>query len=261
MTTPIKLFYSYSHKDEALRDDLETHLANLKNQGIIEGWHDRKILPGKEWAGDIDENLEKAQVILLLISADFLASDYCQKKEMARAIERHRAGDACVIPILLRPVDWDGAPFAHIQALPRDARPVTKWTDRDEAWADVAKGIRRAIEGMRARPLAATPAQKAAPAAPPRSWGSARLTGAEIDELAGALVSAFPTRPALARMLRVRLDRNLDEIAATTNLRDTVFELVTTAEAQGFVSDLFAAALAEVPKNAALLAIAGKRGG
>jgi hypothetical protein len=150
MTTPIKLFYSYSHKDERLRDQLETHLANLKNQGFIDGWHDRKILAGASWAGDIDENLENAGVILLLVSADFLASDYCFNKETARALERHAAGEARVIPILLRPVDWKGTPFAHLQALPKDAKPDIKWTHRDEAWTDVANGIRRAVEALRA---------------------------------------------------------------------------------------------------------------
>jgi TIR domain len=125
--------------------------ASLKNQGFIESWHDRKILPGREWAGDIDENLEKADVILLLVTADFLASDYCFKNEAARALERHEAGAACVIPVLLKSVDWSGAPFAKLQALPKDAKPVSKWTRRSDAWTDVTMGIRRAVEELRAR--------------------------------------------------------------------------------------------------------------
>src|SRR5690348_2323051 len=92
----IELFYSYSHKDEKLRDRLETHLTSLVHQGIITGWHDRRIEAGQEWEGKIDEHLNTARVILLLVSADFLASRYCYGVEVARAIERHEAGSACV---------------------------------------------------------------------------------------------------------------------------------------------------------------------
>jgi TIR domain len=150
--TPIKLFYSYSHKDEPLLHDLVTHLALLKRQALIDGWHDRRIGAGTEWAGAIDDYLAKADVILLLVSADFLASDYCYDTEMKRALERHEAGEALVIPIALRPCDWSGAPFAKLQALPRDAKPVITWSIPDEAWTEVAKGLRRAVEELRARP-------------------------------------------------------------------------------------------------------------
>ena len=96
---PIRVFYSYSHTDEALREQLEDHLASLRRSGVIEEWHDRKIGAGTEWEGQIDNNLEQADVILLLISSSFIASDYCIDKEMKRAIERHDAGDARV-PVL-----------------------------------------------------------------------------------------------------------------------------------------------------------------
>src|SRR5690349_5863095 len=103
---PVSVFYSYAHQDEALRQQLETHLSLLRRQGLISEWYDRKILPGAEWVGEIDEHLERASIILLLISADFLASDYCYDKEMTRALERHKQGEARVIPIILRPCDW-----------------------------------------------------------------------------------------------------------------------------------------------------------
>ena len=146
---PIRLFYSYSHKDEALRDELEEALALLKRQGYIVGWHDRRIGAGEEWKGQLDKNLEEAQIILLLISPSFLASDYCYDIETKRALDRHDKGEATVIPVLLRPVDWEGAPFARLQGLPIDLRPVTTWTNKDEAFKNIAQGIRRAIEGMR----------------------------------------------------------------------------------------------------------------
>jgi hypothetical protein len=87
-----------------------------------------------------------------LVSADFLASDYCYDVEMTRALQRHDSGDACVIPVILRSVDWRGAPFARLQALPKDAKPVKAWSDEDEAFTDVASGIRKAVEALRSRP-------------------------------------------------------------------------------------------------------------
>jgi hypothetical protein len=102
---PVKLFYSYAHKDEELRQKLETHLSLMRRSGQIAGWHDRDIDAGKEWKESIDENLDSAQIILLLVSADFLASDYCYDIEMKRAMERHELREACVVPIILRPCD------------------------------------------------------------------------------------------------------------------------------------------------------------
>ncbi|WP_437747130.1 PQQ-binding-like beta-propeller repeat protein [Sorangium sp. So ce1504] len=148
---PIRLFFSYSHRDEGLRDELEAHLALLKREGLLQSWHDRRIGAGDAWAGQIDRNLDEAEVILLLVSADFLASDYCFDMEMKRALARHDAGQARVIPVILRKTDWRSAPFARLQALPKDARPVTLWQDRDEAWTDVTLGIRHAIEAFRRR--------------------------------------------------------------------------------------------------------------
>lgn len=151
----IKLFYSYSHKDMDVQAQLETHLTLLKRLRIISTWYDRKILPGQEWRNEIDTNLEEADIILLLISADFLASDYCYEKEMKRALERHESGEACVIPVIIRDVDWRGAPFAKLQVLPEYGKPVNKWSDDDEAWTNVSQGIRKVIETIKVRKLIA----------------------------------------------------------------------------------------------------------
>ena len=145
---PVEVFFSYSHRDEKLRDKLAPHLSMLQRQGIIKSWHDRKISAGTEWAQAIDDNLNSAGIILLLISADFLASNYCYDIEMQRAMERHEAGEARVVPIILKPVDWSGAPFGKLQAFPKDAKPVTKWTNRDEAFLNIAQGIREAAMAM-----------------------------------------------------------------------------------------------------------------
>jgi hypothetical protein len=144
----IEVFFSYAHRDEALRDELSNHLSLLERRGIIAGWHDRQIPAGREWAGAIDAHLQTAHIILLLVSADFLASNYCYDIEVQQAMTRHEAGEARVIPIILRAVDWRSAPFGKLQALPKDGRPVTIWSNQDEAFADVARGIRAVAEEM-----------------------------------------------------------------------------------------------------------------
>src|SRR5690606_32197048 len=146
--TSMKVFISYSHKDQQYRSQLETHLALLKREGIIEVWHDRKITTGREWADQIDENLEQASIILLLTSSDLLASYYCYDKEMSRALEKHETGEARIIPIIIRSADWTTAPFAKLQCLPQEAKPVNSWRKKDEAWTDVAKGIRQVVEEL-----------------------------------------------------------------------------------------------------------------
>lgn len=156
-TQAIEVFFSYSHRDEDFKKELIKHLANLERQGVITGWNDREIIAGQEWASEIDEHLNSARVILLLISPDFMASNYCNDIEVRRAMERHEAGEARVIPVILRPVDWDGAPFSKLQAVPTDARPVTLWADRDEAFLTVVKEIRRALKELSATEAYASP--------------------------------------------------------------------------------------------------------
>src|ERR1051326_920204 len=123
---PLPLFYSYAHEDEPLREQLEKHLRLLSRQGIISDWHDRQIVAGMNWEQEIDEHLNTASIILLLISSDFLNSDYCYDREMQRALERHKHGEAHVIPVILRPCDWHNAPFGHLQCVPRDGKAVTE---------------------------------------------------------------------------------------------------------------------------------------
>jgi hypothetical protein len=148
----LEVFFSYSHQDQDLRDQLETHLSLLKNQGIISSWHDRKIIAGTEWAREIDAHLNTAQIILLLISADFLASSYCYDIEVKRAMERHSAGQARVIPIILRHCEWHSTPFGKLQALPTDGKPVDSrnWYNKDEAFHNVTQGIRKVVEDLQA---------------------------------------------------------------------------------------------------------------
>lgn len=149
-----------------------------------------KIGAGREWAAEIDANLNDARIILRLISADFLASDYCYDKEMLRAMERHEAGEAVVIPVILRQCVWQGAPFGKLQGLPKDFRPVKEWPDLDQAFTDIARSIRKAV----AEPQASQPVAVAAKT--PRVWNVAHrrnpnFTGREelLAEIGKALTS------------------------------------------------------------------------
>jgi hypothetical protein len=148
---PAKVFVSYCHADEALKAELLKHLEPLRRQKLVEAWHDRKIQAGSEWKGEISSHLDTSDVILLLVSIDFINSNYCYEIELERALERHENGEATVIPIILRHCIWAETPFAKLQALPTDAKAISSWNDRDEALVVVAQGIRRAVEARRSK--------------------------------------------------------------------------------------------------------------
>ncbi|MDJ0705837.1 MAG: tetratricopeptide repeat protein [Leptolyngbyaceae cyanobacterium MO_188.B28] len=161
--SPVSVFIAYSHKDEALWEELEVHLASLKRQGKIKAWHAGAIVAGAERDAEIKLQLETAQVILLLISHHFMASDNCYDQEMQKAVERHNAGSARVIPIIFRPCNWQGAPFSKLQALPKDAKPITKWDNQNEAFLNVIQGIQKAIQTL---PIPSSPQSSPSPHPP-----------------------------------------------------------------------------------------------
>lgn len=140
-----EIFISYSHTDEDFCGMLQKHLTGLKHQGLIDTWHDRRINAGDEFENVIDQHLNEAQVILLLVSADFIASRYCYEVEMTRALERHQADEARVIPVILRPCDWKDMPFGKLLAVPQDGKPIKSWPDIDEAFLDVVKQIKTVL--------------------------------------------------------------------------------------------------------------------
>lgn len=174
---PVRVFFSYSHADEELRNQVEKQLAILKRQGVIETWHDRRIRAGEDFAAVIDEHIESDEVILLLVSADFLDSDYCYEIEMRRAMERHDAGEAIIIPVILRACDWKRTPFGKLNAVPQDGRPVTRWPDRDEALLQVANAVRDAADrwGLASPKSRRTAAPHAAAPRTPASQRSSNL--------------------------------------------------------------------------------------
>lgn len=162
------VFYSYSHRDEALKEKLDEQLSVLKRRGLISTWHDREIAAGTNWKDQIDDHLDTADVILLLVSPSFIASDYCWDREMKRALERHSRGHARVMPVILRPCLWQETPFAELQAVPKDARPVTLWQDQDEAFFSIATAIQQAVKELQRT----GPSTSSASPAQPKSAGS-----------------------------------------------------------------------------------------
>jgi O-acetyl-ADP-ribose deacetylase (regulator of RNase III) len=144
------VFVSYAHEDESMRNKLSDHLGGLRYGGYIEDWSDGQIVPGREWAPEISRRLGEADIILLLVSSSFLGSEFIGKVELARALERHRSREAIVIPVILKPADWQSTDLAGLQALPTGGKAVSTWSDHDAAYVDIAQGLRRTIQAWRA---------------------------------------------------------------------------------------------------------------
>ena len=191
----VSIFFCYAHEDEDLLNKLKRHLWPLQRQGLIAVWHDRDISAGTEWEQEIHQHLNAAQIILLLVSPDFMYSEYCYGIEMQRALERHKAGEARVIPVIVRSVYWQGI-LGNLQALPTDAKPVRSWADVDEAFLNVAEGIRTVVEHISAK-LAAQAGEEqqaqfsASSAEAPTHIQAAEPTTSVVDEPKPA-----PSKPA-----------------------------------------------------------------
>lgn len=183
---PLELFYSYSHKDEPLRKQLETHLDPLRRDGLIKPWTDRCIPAGTEWSKQIDHHIRSANIILLLISPDFLASNYCVDIEMDIALQRHKKNEAVVIPLILRPSDWQNSRFNHLQCLPRDGKPVKSFSNRDVPFAAIAKELRTLITQT-------TPPK---PTPPPTTDPAADDTAALLEAMGLRILDRQPTADA-----------------------------------------------------------------
>ncbi|MGV9013436.1 MAG: toll/interleukin-1 receptor domain-containing protein [Flavobacteriales bacterium] len=140
-----EVFFSYSHHDKEYRDELEKHLAMLKHEGLIQAWHDRRIIAGDVLDESISEHLDNAQVILCLLSSNFLASRYCFDVEMQRAMDRHERNEARVIPVIIHPCDWLHSPLGKLRATPDDGKPISKFANPHDAYLNVVQDIRAAL--------------------------------------------------------------------------------------------------------------------
>jgi len=202
---PLRVFVSYSHRDETLKIALRGQLAAMERRGLIEVWDDRAIPAGSHWEDAILGTLERADLILLLISPDFIKSDYCYGEEMARGVERHVAGTARLVPVLLRPCQWDTLPFIEeykIQAVPRDGKVVTEWANQDAALKQVADELRALVEGT-----AAHHAARPLPRPASTTTASAAVSRAEIPPLLAELCDRGDQDAAFDSALRAALAR------------------------------------------------------
>src|SRR2546421_5270776 len=152
----IKVFFCYAEEDKALREEIEKHLSLVRRLRQLTGWFYRDILAGTDWVHEIEKRIDEASLILLLVSPDFIYSDYCYSVEMLRAIERHRTGRACVIPIILRPVFWEETIIGELQVLPMNRKPITQWLDRDTALLEVAHEISKVVRMLLSKELLST---------------------------------------------------------------------------------------------------------
>lgn len=180
------VFVSYSHKDERYREELGKHLALLERQGLIDAWHDRRIGPGDHVDHSIAAWIDAADIVLVLVSADFLSSTYCQDVELVRAMERHDEGAAKLVPIIVRPCDWHSAPFGRLNALPRDGVPISEFPNPDVAFKQVALAIRSLAAGERSAPAIARSTDRGA-----RSRVTSGNTGRNGEDDAFAIKREF----------------------------------------------------------------------
>lgn len=209
----MKVFISYSHKDEKALERLHTHLAMLRREGSIVAWFDREILAGGGIDAEIDKQLERCALFLLLVSPDFLASDYCVEREMRRMLERHHAGEARVIPIIVEPCDWTSSPLRELKALPRDGKPISDWTNANNAYLDVVRELRRVLDAQEAT-LPIVEERAAAQPKPARSGGRRYRVKRDFDE-----IDRSDFRQAAFAVIRDYFERAVSEIDAFEDLR------------------------------------------
>jgi len=186
------VFFAYSHRDEGILKELHAHLAMLEREGLIATWHDRCISAGSDIDDTIAAKLNEADITMLLVSAQFLASDYCYNVEMNRALQRHDKGQTRVIPVIARPCDWKHAPFGHLRATPKDGRPITSFGSSDEALTEIAADLRRVIAEI-------------------HPSGGAAARAASLEMAARRPAAPPITRPAALRLARNFTDREKDD--------------------------------------------------
>jgi TIR domain len=147
-TNPISIFIAYALNDAELCAALKNHLTTLIYEHRLRIWYDHDISPGQETMKIIKERLNASHMIILLVSGHFLGSEY-HRWQTELALEMHRVGTKRIIPILLKPSDWETTPLRELQALPKDKRPVTAWPNKDEALVNIVRGIRSVVEDLR----------------------------------------------------------------------------------------------------------------
>ena len=223
MSTSIKVCCCYAHKDQEMLEHLKTHLAPLQRQGRIILWSDTDLDPGDEWEKALHQHLESADIILLLISPDFIQSDYCYNTEMNRAIQLAKQGSTRVIPILLRPTLWQGLPLDTFQIV--NMKPVVEWSDQDQAWNHIARQIDQVVDKHFSEKPPISP-----PLIHPMQKGhrTARLTS-NTQLLKSWLVVSL-TLGVIAMTIIASLENTITSLKSTTSfLENTITSLKSTA--------------------------------
>lgn len=196
MAKPCSLFVCYSRFDARHCQALSKHLAPLRTEGLVSDWHDGEVAPGSDWDAAIRQQLDAADVIVLLLSADFFASDYVHEVELPLAMERHATGAAVVVPVIVRPVDWKRTLLGRLQALPENGKPVRRWANQDEAWANVAAGIRRVVQASDTK----TGSPSTRPLRPSAGTSALPFSRADLVLLRSTLARLYTDRAAVARI-------------------------------------------------------------
>jgi hypothetical protein len=141
----VNVFISYSHKDELIKEELENHFSGLRRNGLINDWNDRMIQAGDLWEAEIKEKLNNAEIVIFLVSSDFMASNYIHNVEIKNAMDRHNNSLIKIVPVIARPCDFASLPISNIQALPKNAKAITLWENKDEAYLDVVNQFKKLL--------------------------------------------------------------------------------------------------------------------
>lgn len=139
----LSLVFSYAHKDEEMLRELRNHLKSLEHRRLIKSWVDRDIDSGTDYRSEIAVEFNSADIVLLLISSDFIASEYCYGTEMKIALQREEKEATVVIPVILRPCAWQELPFGKLLAVPKDGTPIVNYTNRDDAYLEVVEAVEK----------------------------------------------------------------------------------------------------------------------
>ncbi|MEM0982225.1 MAG: toll/interleukin-1 receptor domain-containing protein [Cyanobacteria bacterium P01_H01_bin.58] len=223
--TPLKVFVSYSHRDEPYKDDLVVFLKALKNLGKIRIWQDRAIDAGSEWNQEILQALDSADIILLLVTARFIGSDFCFSKEMTRALMHHEQKTARVVPIIISPCAWQQMPFAKLQVLPTDGKPVTEWSSHDAGYDNVIQGIARVVDKMQEPATPVDDGWSTPPTAKTTEdeWSTPVATNPESSQSPPANASIGSPEP------KSKTQKRLDLFQLLSNLPGPTFESIVYA--------------------------------
>ncbi|SFC65958.1 TIR domain-containing protein [Flagellimonas taeanensis] len=143
----MEAFISYSHKDEGYLDLFHRHLAQLKRDGLIGTWTDQKILAGGRIDDEVSTSLNSAQIFIAMLSPDYINSNYCYEREFQTAMEMQAKNMLTIVPIVLEPCDWKSTPFSKYKALPKDGKPVSEWSNKNNAMLDVVQNLRLLVSG------------------------------------------------------------------------------------------------------------------